>query len=251
MQPVQHQSGYARPPVDGDFPLALIGDAFTLWMKHWKAFTLYGLAANAIPGVIVGIGYVLYFIEIFRQAGAQSDQLGPGFWVSIALIYAGIGLGGLAMIGFYSMAYAAIDGRSVSVQTGFDGFRRFGPYLGALALSGLVILLGFILCYIPGIIASIGLQFVAGIIMDPREEGTGITGSLKRSWTLVKGSWGMALIWVVVLGLVSQVGVYLAVVGALVSIPISVIASALMKRHRAERMDPFPTDRPMTAPPRA
>ncbi len=251
MEPNHHQSGYVRPRADGDFPMALIGDAFTLWTKNWKAFTLYGLAANAIPGILIGVGYVLYFIEIFRQTSAQADELTSGVILSMGMIYLGAGLSSLAMIGYYSLAYDALDGRPVTFQSGFDGFRRFLPYLGAMMLSGVVMLIGFVLCYLPGIFAAIALQFVAGIIMDPREEGITVTGSLKRSWTLVKSNWGMAFLWLVVGGIIIQVGFYVAMVGGLISVPIAVISNAMMKRHRAERMDPFPAYRPPTTPPPA
>jgi hypothetical protein len=63
-------------------------------------------------------------------------------------------------------------------------FRRFGLLLGTSILAGLVILGGFFLCLIPGIIFFIWYVFVAQIVVV---EGLGGTAALSRSKELSVG----------------------------------------------------------------
>jgi uncharacterized membrane protein len=97
----------------------------------------------------------------------------------------------------------------------------FWRFLGAEILAAIIIVIGFILVIIPGIIASLGLGFAPYVVID---RTAGPTDALKESWGITKGNkWQLFLLGLVLLGL-NLLGVLALVVGLLVTIPVTWLA---------------------------
>jgi uncharacterized membrane protein len=100
-------------------------------------------------------------------------------------------------------------------------------YILAAILSGIIIAVGFVLVIIPGIIFAIRLQYVGYLVVD---KNLGAIEAIKKSWAMTKGhSWhlfvlGLALFGINILGLIALV------VGLLVTVPLSMIATATVYR---------------------
>ena len=97
------------------------------------------------------------------------------------------------------------------------------PFVGAYVLTVLAIAVGFLLLIVPGFIVSMGLAFVAYIVVD---RGLGPIEAMKESWRVTKGhKWQLFLLFLALIG-INLLGVAALVVGLLVSVPITMLAAA-------------------------
>ncbi len=141
---------------------------------------------------------------------------------------------GLGLTNFALRAHDNIDGVTIGDLWNPAPFWRF---LGAELLAALIIVAGFILLVIPGIIASLGLGFAPYIVID---RPLGPVESLKESWRITKGNkwriflFGLALLGVNILGLLA-VGI-----GVLVSVPITLLAVVHAYRFLQTAAGPAP-----------
>ena len=141
---------------------------------------------------------------------------------------------GLGLTNFALRAHDNIDGVTIGDLWNPAPFWRF---LGAELLAALIIVAGFILLVIPGIIASLGLGFAPYIVID---RPLGPVESLKESWRITKGNkwriflFGLALLGVNILGLLA-IGI-----GVLVSVPITLLAVVHAYRFLQTAAGPAP-----------
>ena len=105
----------------------------------------------------------------------------------------------------------------------------FGPihlllkYFLASFIQGLIILLGFILLIVPGIIFAIRLHFTSYLII---EKGLGPIEAIKTSWEMTKGKTiNLLLFFLATIGL-NLLGLLALVVGLAVTIPVTMLATA-------------------------
>lgn len=94
----------------------------------------------------------------------------------------------------------------------------FWKFVGTSLLAGVIILLGFVLLIVPGIIAGIMLMFVGYLVI---EEGLGPIAALKKSAALTKGNrWKLFQLALLAIGL-NILGLLALLVGLFVSVPVS------------------------------
>jgi len=99
--------------------------------------------------------------------------------------------------------------------------RPFWKFLGAELLTGLVVLVGFILLIVPGIIAILMLLFVPYIVIDKKLNPI---EALKESARITRGAkWELLLLVLFIFGL-NILGALLLLVGLLVSVPVTTLA---------------------------
>ncbi|MEZ5161211.1 MAG: hypothetical protein R2709_11025 [Marmoricola sp.] len=101
----------------------------------------------------------------------------------------------------------------------FKGWSK-GGVLGTMAVMWVIVMVGMMLCYIPGIIAS----FLFAPMFAVDNQGGSITDPLKRSYELVKNV-GQILLWILT-AVVIFVGEILCFVGLLAAFPVVMIAHA-------------------------
>jgi len=112
--------------------------------------------------------------------------------------------------------------------------RHFFRYLGAAILYGLIVIGGFILLIIPGIMWAIQFQFAYYFVVD---KDMGPIEALKASSKLTRGSrWDIFGFDIMVI-LVSVLGLLCCCVGLLVAMPVCSVASALVYRRLLETQD--------------
>lgn len=114
----------------------------------------------------------------------------------------------------------------------------FWKFLGAKILSSIAVIIGLVLLIIPGIILAIAFIPVPYLVLERK---LGPIEALKESWRITKGHrWQIALLLGALLGL-NLLGLLALVVGLLVTVPISALATVHAYRfmeHRANEMAP-------------
>jgi hypothetical protein len=107
-------------------------------------------------------------------------------------------------------ALAAI-GDPVDVQTSYRyGFRRLGSVILISLLVGVIVFVGFLLLFVPGVIFLVFLSVaIPALIVEDRRG----TDALGRSWNLVQGDWWHAFGVIVVAALL--VGIVSGIIGSI------------------------------------
>jgi GYF domain 2 len=106
-----------------------------------------------------------------------------------------------------------------------DAFSGFGPSFGQLVLLGLVqfilVMIGYLLCVIPGIYLGIAWYFAMPLVIDKR---LGFWEALESSRKMVSKHWFIVFAFFLVCGLVVAAGIIGCFIGILVTMPISFAA---------------------------
>ena len=84
------------------------------------------------------------------------------------------------------MVYDAARGKASLSEGGKAAARRYVFFLVTSIVFGLIVVLGTIAIIIPGVFLGVKLHYWAYALLI---EDEGITGSLKRSWRIVRGNW--------------------------------------------------------------
>ena len=130
-------------------------------------------------------------------------------------------------VGLVKIGIKVVDGSEVRIIDLFSGGPVFVTYvLGALLFS-LIVLAGFVLLVVPGIILSVMLQYYSYFIID---KNMGPVESIKASAALTKGVRWKLFGFGLVLGLLNIAGILLLVVGLFVTAPVSWVAIAFVYR---------------------
>ncbi|MES2225515.1 MAG: DUF975 family protein [Patescibacteria group bacterium] len=180
------------------------------------------------PWIFIGVGVLLLLVNMLISGFQSMLQVGGAYVlgpestvVAIISAIAGMALTFLVSMGKISFFLKAHDVVSdVSVRTLWHP----SPYLkfvGTSILLTVILLIGFILLIVPGIILGIMFGFALyGVI----EDGLGPVDALKRSRAITKGNrWRMFLLGLALVG-INIVGFIALIVGLLVTLPVSALA---------------------------
>ncbi len=230
---------------DGDYDLDIVDCLTSAWRLFQQQFsTLFG---PTMMYVLIAFGLGIF--------GAL-PYIGPLFSLCSMVI------GGPLMAGLYVVYLRVIRGEMPPLGSLFDGFRKmFGHlFLGNLAvgiLASLPLLAGFIVLFVSvGLSAIMGLakgsaswpafpvlapglglillglpvtifltvnwMFSLPLILDQR---VGFWSAMKRSWRQVRRHWWSCLALSVVIAILNFFGMLCCLVGLLVTVPISILAT--------------------------
>ena len=153
--------------------------------------------------------------------GAVSGVVG-----SVGMGIGSVALSGALAFGFNRTMVQLYRGQTPAFDTYFDGFRTYLPTLVAFLLTGAILLFGFVLLVIPGIIAAIGLSQVFYVLQDQPELGA--EGAVRESWRL---TWTNGNMWKVfgmmfLCVFVTLAGMAALVVGLFFAIPLVGVMTA-------------------------
>ncbi len=251
--PPPHQGGYPPPPQQGGYQQApggyppagppgyggaqpySVGEAFS-WA--WNKFT-----KNAAPLIIATLVYgliivVLQVIVNLLQAAVSpgvSDYSSSGSGFSYSWSTTSMGLGGIliSIVGWFVLLIvgAAIqsgyisgvldiaNGQQVSVGSFFRP-RNIGQVIIAGLIVGVITTIGFFLCIIPGVIASIMLVFTIVALLD---RNLSPVDAVKTSFELSKANFGNVFVTWLAMVATAFVGALLCGVGLIVAVPVAAL----------------------------
>jgi uncharacterized membrane protein len=199
---------------------ALSPDPTTSYVSDGSSFS-FSYALTSPAAIIVGI--IGWFVTLLVGAAIQSA--------------------------YYSGVLDIANGQPVSIGSFFKP-RNIGNVIIATLIVGVITAIGFVLCIVPGVIASILLMFTVVALLD---RNLPPVDSVKASFELAKANFGPVFItWLVIVATVA-VGALLCGVGLLVAIPVAALIEvyAWRKLSGAGVADLNPQPLPPGPPPQA
>jgi uncharacterized membrane protein len=220
------------PPVGGP-PAFSVGDAFG-WA--WNKFS-----KNAVPLIVAALVFGVVMIALQGLINVVQMLVSPGDTSYVAddsglsFSYAATGFAGVlvSIVGWFLslLVSAAIqsaflggifdiaNGQQVTVGSFFRP-RNIGNVIIAGLIVGVITTIGFFLCIVPGVIASIMLMFTTVAVLD---RNLSPIDAIKSSFETSKNNIGPVLLtWLTVVAVVF-VGALLCGVGLLVAIPLAAL----------------------------
>jgi uncharacterized membrane protein len=197
-------------------------------MKKFGAVALpiaVGVLVSGLPAGIV-YGGVVVMMQVMASE-IDPDMLG-------IVASSGMGLAGLlaALVGAYmaggyiNLSLKAARGQPTTFGDVFSGGRFLGRFIVMGILGYIAVLLGTLLCFVPGVIVGLGISLAGFLIVD---QDLGAVDALKRSWEITKGH-KVSIFLFQLIGIAVVLAGYLAcVIGVyLVSIPMTLVGATYM-----------------------
>lgn len=221
--------GYGSPPPAGGYgyggpagtPPYSVGNAVSYGWQKFQAnagqiiiagvVIFVAVAAFQVVSLIVRGAIIDYDSGIFLQlfVSALSFFL---YYVVQQIISAGVIRGSLGIT----------QGRAFEFTEVFKT-DKIGPVIVTSLISGAIVFVGFILCILPGIVASFMLYYALYFVIDRDMEPI---DAIKASFDLVKNNVGEALLWAIVAFALTIAGAIACGVGLIVAIPVTIIGTA-------------------------
>jgi uncharacterized membrane protein len=120
------------------------------------------------------------------------------------------------MVGFIRFNAKCVRGQPATLGDCFSGFDLFGTSILTYILMVLLVLVGTLLCILPGIYLAISYIFAWNLMAERR--GTAWE-CLEMSRQAVTAHWGWALLLLVVASLLAYAGLIACIIGVLVTMP--------------------------------
>jgi uncharacterized membrane protein len=217
------------PPGSSDVQPADIGPAFSY---AWQKFTQYAGPLVLITLVVFVGTAILNGINFL----VNRDSFTFGRFILSIVLWAASALVGFALeYGVVRAGLAVVEGREPTFAEAWN-MDRFGPFIVAAILRGLLVFVGLLLCVIPGIIVWFLTIFTPFFVID---RNLAPMDAIANSVALVRRHAGKLVLFCLVAWLVYVAGAIVCLVGLLVSIPVALVATAYMyKRIQDEPVAP-------------
>ncbi len=191
----------------------------------WSATEAIGFGWNALTKNFVGVslpiavalivsalpGQAISWIYL-AMASVVADLVEPSFIAILGYIVQGVStlvglfVGSYIAGGIASFTLKVARGQPVSFGEVFSGGRYFGRMLVATIGLYVAVLIGLVLCVVPGYIVALGLSLYSYVVVD---QGLSGIDALKKSWEMTKGHkvnifvFGLLAILVVIAGVLA------------------------------------------------
>lgn len=184
-----------------------------LWF--FVAILLISLAIQMFPNILSNL--------------VKGDKLPAAFSLIVVLLSIAGGVAKLLIdLGSIKIALKIHDNQEVKVADLFSCREFILRYLGGYILYFGIILTGFLLLVIPGIIWAIRLQFFSYLVVD---KGLGPVQALRQSWGMTRGQTWRLFIFMLLVVLINVGGALLLLVGLFLTIPTTMVATAFIYRR--------------------
>lgn len=178
-------------------------------------------------GLVSSLGSVSS--RVFQMAASDMSRTDPEIFAGILF---GIG-GGAALLNFlvsslfvggYTRFLLKIArGEPYAIGDIFGGMGMFGKVLMTRFLVGGAVLIGLLLCWIPGMIVGLGLSQTMYLVVD---KGMEPIDAMKESWRLTDGQKVNVFIFGVISFFAAMAGLLACCIGVYVAVPVIAIGGA-------------------------
>jgi hypothetical protein len=252
----------------GALPPRGLGDILSTAFEVYKANAAKLIVIVAIVVIPLALLTSLFANVVFEvetttvEIGGRPVTTVASQGVFTSLIAAAIGAVIAFVMGFVLQAAVtraaaqAVIGDPVDAEASYRyGFKRLGSVILVSLLVGLILLGGFILLIIPGIIFLVFLAVTIPALVVENKRGTDALG---RSWNLVKGAFWHVLGTIVVAGIIVSLvsGIISAIggdnflvswiftsIGQIITVPFSALVSVILYLDLRARQESLTADR--------
>ncbi len=137
-------------------------------------------------------------------------------------------LSGPMMVGYMRMVRKEEEGGKAEFVDVFRGFDDFVPALLAVLLSSIAVSVGFMLCFLPGLLIMALVPIAAYLVAEGEKDGI---NAIQRAFAVLKANLMGAFFCTLVLGIVGSLGAILCGVGMVITMPIAFIGSYHMAKQ--------------------
>jgi len=180
-----------------------------------------------IFGLVLVSGVVYYLPSAIQALVGEIDRVALGIVSSlITIVFWPLQVA--VSLGWMKISLRFVDGKPSTIQNLFVYWRYFFKYLIGGLVYSLIVAGGLILLIIPGIIWSIKFQFWPYFLVD---KNLGPIEAIKASGKLTQEvKWNLFLLgWL--LALINVLGILALVAGLVVTVPLTMLASAFVYRQ--------------------
>jgi uncharacterized membrane protein len=208
--------GYGGPPAQWD-----IGSALSYGWNKFQAnagqIIIAALALVVGVAVIAVVGFLIQGAIVSYDTSFFLILIINAFIVAAIIVVAQV-IGA----GIIRGALDITEGRPFTAATVFK-FHNIGNVLVTGLIIGGLVLVGTILCYLPGIVVGFATSYAMYFVLD---KNMAPVDAIKASVDLVKNNLGNTILWYIVAALVGGAGAIVCGIGALVTYPIALIGTA-------------------------
>lgn len=140
-------------------------------------------------------------------------------------------LTGPMMVGYMRMIKTEDEGGKAEIADVFKGFDDFVPGLLAVLLSSIIVAIGFMLCFIPGLLIMALVPVATYLVAVGEKDGV---NAIKRAWDAVKANLVSAFFCGLVLAIIGSLGSLLCGIGIILTLPIAFIGSYHMAKQMTD-----------------
>jgi uncharacterized membrane protein len=219
----------------------VIGEAWQMLSTNMSPWILASLVAILLMSIIIVPAMVRVFIEVAAEISkGQTSVPSPDFGSRLVTVTINVVVQIIQFVllgGMVKMALRQLRGQTISVGDLFSGFAHLGPLILAGLIYGLVMELGnlldgsagpvFFLCLIPAMLLSGLWMLTIPLIVDQNLDAITALGA---STKMLRSSMWMAILFYMVLGIVSGLGILVCGIGIIVTYSLLPIGTALVYR---------------------
>ncbi len=201
---------------------AIITDTFKFIRENWKAY--FGAIIKIVgPFILVGAIIMVFtfgaFSGIFSEIGGNDGDpdavlgvMGSMFgWIGLLILVAIVIYVMISATSLYFIkSYIKNNGIPDFIEVRTNTFKNIWKFIGLGILIFMMVIIGVILCYVPGIYLAIVLSLATSIMVF---EEKSISDTISYSFTLVKDQWWNTF------GVLLVVGLLVSILGSVFSIP--------------------------------
>lgn len=179
---------------------AMITDAFKFLRQEWKPFFTTIIKISIAP-ILLAIASIIYFSLSFSDLFSNAIMLNQvGSYQGETRDFGTFFLAIVAYLVFYLIAYVMVTASAMYyVKSYVDNegkidfeyvksmtMQKFWSFSGLFLVSGIIIFVGFIFCFLPGIYFAIVLSVASSILVF---FDRGSMDSIGDAFTFIKGHW--------------------------------------------------------------
>lgn len=198
---------------------AISADVFRLWRVSWEALKLNLHTILFI--VLVPIVLMMLLLGLVLMPWLMTGEFGVISIIASSVLGLALLIAGLFL--FPAMVITqleSVQGRLVDFKDVMRRAVRIAfPLLGLMFSIMLIVLLGFVLVIIPGLLAIFFLTLAMYVFVDQQK---GIKATIKESYRISKANWRLIFAMYVVNFAISFVGI-VPIIGGLANIALSIV----------------------------
>lgn len=137
-------------------------------------------------------------------------------------------LTGPMVVGYMRMLKVEEEGGQIEFLDVFKGFDDFVPALLAVLLSSILVSIGLMLCFIPGLLIAALVPTAAYLVAVGEKDGI---NAIKRAFDALKANLFGAFLCSLILGIVGSIGMIFCFVGMFLTLPIAFIGMYHMAKQ--------------------